>query len=229
METQSNENENWQKWFEGIWEDREEKFYPSIFGPLDKGMFPLQEAAFKSIGVPLPDPRFLFHGVLVSPPNDFRKTFLYVTTGMSNALGADPKNIVLEEYSGLGFEFILETPERSDWAVAVLHWLMAVQLAVATGNLQGELIAHNDRVPVGGPIDGKKSELNTLLITEPLPPSKYPGRFATAAGKVDLLVCIGITQREREFAASQGSPGLVDLLVHREIFPVTDPNRPSAV
>jgi hypothetical protein len=106
---------------------------------------------------------------------------------------------------------------------------MAVQLCVATGDIPGELVSHNDRVPIGGAIDGASSELNTLLVCEPQLPSKYPGRFSLASGKADILVCIGITQREREFAAAQGSPGLVDLLVHREIFPVTDPKRASVV
>jgi hypothetical protein len=225
--TQSNINA--EKWFEDIWADREEKLYPAFFGPFEQGMFPLQAATFTAIGKKDPDPRFLFHGVMVSPPNPDRSTFLYVTTGMSNAWGATPETANPEEYSGLGFEFVMETPERSPWAVALLHWLMAVQLCVATGDLEGSLIEANDRIPVGGPIDGRKSQLNTLLISEPLLPCRYPGRFALASGKADILVCVGITQREREFANDQGSPGLADLLQHRGHFPLTDPNRPSAV
>jgi hypothetical protein len=221
-----------QKWFEAIWAQREDALYPEFFGPLEGGMYPLRGEMFSRYGKANVDPRFLTHGVLVSPPNPGRPTWLYVTSGMSNPWGATPETAKPEEYSGLGFELVMETPAedgRAAWAVSVLHWLMVVQLLVATGDAQGELIAFDDRVPVGGAIDGKGSGLNTVLVCRPEPPCRYPERFALASGQVDLMLCVGLAQREREFAAAQGSDGLLKLLRHRGAFPVTDPGRASVV
>ena len=138
------------QWLEKIWAHREETVYPSFFGPLEKGMYPLMAKDFARYGKAEPDPRFLLHGVLTSPPNERRKTWLYVSTGMSNAWGQTPETTDPQEYSGLGYELVVEAPEKADWPVTLLQWLMVVQLLVAAGNLEGQLLEWHDWVPVGG-------------------------------------------------------------------------------
>ena len=77
------------------------------------------------------DPRWLTHGVFKSQPSETRKTWAYVTSGMSNPWESE----VPEEYSGLGVEFVMETDEEADWAIEVLQTLMAYNLLLATGQM----------------------------------------------------------------------------------------------
>jgi hypothetical protein len=44
-----------------------------------------------------------------------------------------------------------------------------------------------------------------------------------------MMLLVGISGREAEFAKTQGSDGLVKLLKHHEVFPVTDPARLSVI
>jgi hypothetical protein len=220
---------DWETWFREIWATREEALYPQFFGAMEKGMYPLTAKTFEhyhSGGVP--DPRFLFHGVLWSAPNEKHDSWLFVSSGMSNAWEATPETANPNEYSGLGFEFVMEAPptaERPAWPVTILHWLMAIQLLVATEKIKGGLVEYADRVPVGGAVDGKESLLRSVLIARPQAPCAYPAQFGLITGKVDLMLCVGITEKEREFAKAQGTSGLLELLFHRNVFPVTDASR----
>jgi hypothetical protein len=157
---------------------------------------------------------------------------------MSNPWGDNPETVNPAAPSGLGYEFTLHTPQQAPWAIRVLHWLMAVQLLVASGDVQGELLQPNDRVPLGSSMGSREGVLTHLLVTGPDalgqgPKSPhwagYPAEFSLASGRVDMLLMIGISTREADFAKTQGAEALLTLLHHREIFPLTDAARPSTV
>jgi hypothetical protein len=230
-------DDGWQKWFEGIWADREEKVYRAFFGDTGEGIYTLGMETFKALGCEGADPRFLTHGVFACPPNEKRDHWVYVTSGMSNAWGETPETVRKEGPSGLGYEFTLHAREKAMWPIKMLHWVMAVQLLVATGDLQGELLQQNDRVPLGGPIGKKEGLLTHLLVTSPEGESMlaggrgagYPGAFGLKSGNVELLLLVGITGKENDFAKAQGAEGLVTLLQHRGVWPVTDVGRVSLV
>jgi hypothetical protein len=70
---------------EGAWSLREEQIYPSLFGPVSRGMFPLtQEFLERRFGQADIDPRWLFLGVFEFAPALNRPSWLYVTSGYSN-------------------------------------------------------------------------------------------------------------------------------------------------
>ena len=229
-----------QKWFEGIWEVREEKFFRQWFGTLGESVYTLPKKVFEGMGMEEVDPRFLFHGVFECPPVGGRNDWVYVSSGMSNAWGETPETADAAGVSGLGFEFVLHTRERQRWAIELMHWLMAVQLGVACGRLQGDFIQRNDRVGIGRgiPLKSGPGLITHLLATSGeeaiaagggVSGVTYPAEFSLETGRVEMLLLIGITEREREFAQVQGVEGLVTLLRHQGIFPLTRPERASAV
>ncbi len=240
-----NETE-WQKWFETIWADREEHWYRAFFGDTGPGIYPIPESAFAAIGVADPDPRYFFHGVFECPPSEKRDHWAYVTSGMSNPWGDSPETVTPEGLSGLGYEFVLHTRERARWAILLLHGVMAMQLGIASAKIEGELLQRNDRVGLGGPIGAaREGGLTHLLATGSdaggllaqadgantfagqIP--RYPMEFRLTSGRVELLLLLGITAREAEFAQTQGVEGLLQVLCHHGIFPLTDPGRQSVV
>jgi hypothetical protein len=219
-----------QQWFQSIWADREDRIYPDYFGAVGPAVFNIPIEAFKSLGSPDPDPRFLTHTVIECPPTATRQDWLYVSSGMSNPWGDSPETIDPNNYSGLGFEFTMHTREQARWAIQVLHHVMAVQLLVAAGDIQGSLLERNDRIPLGGALWKKDGTITHLLVAHPpAPPLGYPAQFEIPSGRVDVMLIIGITQREADFARTQGVDPLIHLLEHRGIFPVTDPERMSTV
>ena len=215
------ENQDWQKWFEDIWTRREDHFLRGFFGDLGQGIYTLSKATFTSLGIADPAPRFLFHGVFECPPNDRHTDWIYVSSGMSNAWGDTPESADPAGYSGLGCEYVLHTASRQGWAIQLLHWLMAVQLAVAAGKLQGGLVQRHDRVAIGKgiPVQQGSGLITHLLVCSPDEPGlgesqaalPYPPEFPLPTGRVEMLLLVGITQRERDFAQPQGVEGLVTL------------------
>ena len=65
--------QNWQEWFERVWEYREEVLYPSLFGHKSRGIFPIQAemltGLFKQETF---DPRWLHYGVFEFAPTSTR-------------------------------------------------------------------------------------------------------------------------------------------------------------
>jgi hypothetical protein len=220
----------WQAWFEELWAFREEHVYPAFFGAPPVRAQALTVEAFASLGMETPDPRFLTHMVLEFGPTPQRPHTLYATSGMSNPWGEDPETLDPKDFSGLGFEFTLHAREPALWPVRLLNWLMAVQLLVATGQLQGQLLEPLDLIPLGGPLGGS-GEVDHLVVVPPPAPEDggYPARFALPSGQVDMLMLLGITQREADFLRSQGAEAMLALLRHREVLPLTDVGRPSAL
>lgn len=231
---------SWQSWFEGIWAHREETLYRAYFGDLGKSIYPLTAAAFQAIGLADPDPRFLHHGVFECPPTDRHPDWIYVSSGMSNAWGESPETADPKGYSGLGCEFTLHTASPQPWAIQLLHWLMAVQLGVACGRLEGGLVHRHDRIAIGPgiPTQNGPGLITHLQVLAPddsgfsgsaVEPLCYPSEFSLATGRVEMLLLVGITQRESHFASTQGVEGLVTLLRHQNIFPQTLPARQHIV
>ena len=218
---------DWQKWFEAIWADREDRIYRDFFGDLGPGIFTLTPETFKQVGRKDPDPRWLHHGVFECPPNDRRPHWVYVSSGMSNPWGESPETAKPEGYSGLGFEFTLHTDKPGRWALELLQWLMAIQLLVAAGELEGGLVEYEDRVRFRPAKNA--GEISKLLMARPSAEVHYPAEFQLASGKVDLMLAVGISEREAEFARTQNPEALVNLLRHHEVWPLTSLSRVSAV
>jgi hypothetical protein len=236
--------DNLHTWLESVFALRDETLYRQFFnpaGPQGDVLYPLSDENFRTLGTTNPDPRFLSHGVFEFAPTEDRPHWLYASAGMSNPWGQSPPepNTPLDPdaYSGLGYELTLHTRDRQRWPIQLLHWIMTVQLLVATGQMQGELLQPYDRIPLGGSIGKKDGTITHLLVLTPddfrgdtMPDSvTYPARFPLPSGNVDLLVLLGISAREADFVRTQGVEALLNLLAHHNFLPFTDPNRLSAV
>lgn len=230
------EQQAWEKWFEGVWAAREEHIYREIFGTNDGRIFTLPPQMFERMGLREVDPRWSTHGVLAYPPQRGKAGWAYVTSGLSNPWGQDPETASADGYSGLGMELVLlgtseEGGEGSQgWAIQTLWWLMAMQILVGVGQVKGELLQYQDRVPLGASIDPKRPDalIRHLLAVDPAEAGLARG-FTLASGKVDLILMVGMTDREAAFARTQGAEGLVNLLRHHGFFPETAPGRVSGV
>lgn len=184
----------WQKWFEGVWAQREEEIYRGMLGDLGPGIYAIPKTTFEKLGTSDPDPRYLTHGVFECPPTDARPSWAYISSGMSNPWGENPETVDPRQFSGLGFEFLLQTRSQSSWAIPILHWLMAVQLLVASEVLEGHLVELDDRIELGGIIPGRGegsaagAGLTHLIVTTP---EAFGPRFELASGVVDLMQLVG--------------------------------------
>ncbi|NNM84705.1 MAG: suppressor of fused domain protein [Phycisphaerales bacterium] len=233
-----------QQWLERVWQQREDVVYPKLFGAMAPSIQTVPEKLFLRLlsahrpaapadatapapGPPTIQPWWLSHGVLTSRPNANRSSWLYVTTALSNPWGEAPDERHPGGYSGLGFEFIIECATEARWPLDVLHWLIAMQVLTACGELEGGLVEPMDRIALGGPLDGSADCLlrNVLLLAHP----HLPAQMELDSGKLDLLLCVGITDAEMAFARSQGGESLGQLLAHNDYLPVTNPKRASAV
>ena len=170
---------------EKCWEEREEQKYKEIFGEISNGIYPLSSEIFERMNAKGIDPRWLSHGVFSSPPNDKRKTWAYVTSGMSNPWESDDP----EEFSGLGMEFVMETESEEVWAIETLQTLMAYNLMIAAGFMgEAPLLDYGHRVPLA-----LSDSIKTMMFTEPL---NFPEEFTLESGLVDLIQVVGITADE---------------------------------
>lgn len=220
--------EEWEKWFQDVWALREDVIYKRLFGATSTKVFTIPRQLFERMGFPEVDERWLTHGVIVCEPTETRSHWSYITTALSNPWGISPDQAKPTEPSGLGFELLMETPQESPWAVGVLQWLMAVNILAATGQLQGETVFNGVRVPLQGGIDPKQPEcsIRNLLITEA---SHLTPRFTLPSGTVDLLLCIGITDKEMEFIRDEDQNKLLGPLKAAGIFPFTVADRESVI
>jgi len=218
--------QTWQGWFENAWSVREERIYRSLFGDLGPGVYPLDAelftGQFRQTSV---DPRWLTYGVFESRPNNSRASWLYVSTGLSNAWEADSAKP--DEVSGLGCEFVFECPSQSRWALLLLRRMVAFQILLSVGRFEGKgLLQVWDRVPLRAPIDGSSSNLNWVLL---VPAPNFSERQVLPSGQFHFLQFVGITEDEANFARNNGGDKLLVLLTHRQAAPVTDPNRKSTL
>lgn len=218
--------QTWQEWFESAWAVREENIYRSLFGDISSGIYPLDSELFtgqfrqRSI-----DPRWLTHGVFESKPSGTRASWLYVSSGLSNAWEADSANP--NQASGLGCEFIIECPSQSMWALLLLRRMVAFQILLSVGRFEGKgQVQVWDRIPLRAPIDGTSSKLNWVLLA---PAPNFRERQLLPSGHFHFQEFIGITEEEADFARNNGGIKLLALLMQRKAAPVTDPNRESVL
>lgn len=212
----------WQTWFERVWEHREEVVYPSLFGKCSRGIFPVQSNMITGVFQQETfDPRWLHYGVVEFAPNDSRRSWLYATSGMSNDWNAD--TLDPETPSGLGCEFIFETTEQSDWAVARLLYLMVFQILLCHGRYPGkEPLGDFDRIPLREPICPGTSQLTYLML---VPPPRITREVQLESGPFDFYHVVGITEAEAAYARAHDGSTLLALLDASDYSPVTDPNR----
>ncbi|MGE5326957.1 MAG: suppressor of fused domain protein [Deltaproteobacteria bacterium] len=213
------------KWFENAWAVREEKVYPSLFGPCGgDSIYPLDQVIFEVFKKGGSDPRWLTHGVIKFPPTEARKSWLFVTSGLSNAW--EDKEPEPEGPSGLGCELVMETCGDFGWALFHLRRLLAYQTLLGWGRYEGkDCLGFGDRIPLQAPIDGNQSLLTWCLV---VPPAGYPPEFQLPSGRVTLLHIVGVTDAEIRFAGEQGYPALLRKLSPSG-YPVTDASRDSVV
>ena len=218
MNTDAEEN-----WLERIWEDREERIYPALFGKLSEGIYALSAEIFlEQFQQETYDPRWLFYGVFEAPPSAQRPSCLYVTSGMSNAWDdetPDPTGI-----SGIGCELIFETTEQSQWAIKRLQELMAYQILLCCGRYgEAEPLGCFDRIPLRNSIDytGNSAIRNLMLC----PPDNFPESFQLDSGEVVLMQAVGITDEEKEWGRQNSGEELLTLLKQHNAFPLTDIGR----
>ena len=218
--------QTWQQWFENAWAVREENIYRSLFDDVGPGIYHLDSelftGQFRQTSI---DPRWLTHGVFESKPSGTRASWLYVSSGLSNAWEADSAKP--DEASGLGCEFIFECPSQSKWALLLLRQMVAFQILLSVGRFEGKGVLQAwDRIPLRAPIDGTSSKLNWVLVT---PSPNFSQRQVLPSGQFHFLEFIGITEDEADFARNNGGDKLLALLMQRKVAPVTDPSRESVL
>lgn len=216
--------EQWQKWFQEVWAQREDGVYRELFGTVGPHVHTIPPQLFQQLGHAKPDPRWLVHGVFEVAPSDKLPCWTYVSTALSNPWGQDPATIAEEDPSGLGFELVMHTPAQARWALQVMHWLMAINILAGSGLIQGDTVFAGGRVPLHTSIDpaNPASPIRNLLVTEA---THLTPAFKLASGTVDLLLCIGITDSEMKLAEVLDYDEMLDKLKAGGIFPVTNPER----
>lgn len=212
-----------QRWFLECWQQREDNVYPSLFGDIGQGVHTATAEHFARLKQKAQHPGWLHHGVFACPPSGDRQHWCYVTSGLSNPWNLDKPEPDPSGFSGCGFELSLCTPAASDWAIAVLHHLMAWQLLVAVGTVQGQPLGVGQRVPLGGAIDGSRDGAMTWVVVEK--PDQFEPSFELPSGKVDWLQLCGVTDSEVEFARKNSQGDLLKRLRTQAIWPVSDPAR----
>lgn len=219
--------DEWQEWFERVWEYREEKLYPDLFGTRNTdGIYVLTFELFKErFDTNQIDPRWLNHGVLRYEPTAASPTWKYVSSGLSNAWEDDTPNPA--EASGYGLEFAIETETEEPWALSVALNIVAYQLLLGVGRLgEARVIGDFNRIPLNAPIDGKSSPVTHLMVV--------PGReewqdLQLESGTFSILHLVGITSDEAQLARERGSDVLIAALKERTLFPATQAYRASVV
>jgi len=206
------------------WEQREQSFYPGMFGKPDGAQQLLTEEIFrKDFGRNAVHPFWLHHGVISFPPTAARSTWLYATSGMSNAFDSQ-----VEEWSGLGVEFILETNAPAPWAVGKMLRLMAFNLLIAAGHYKDQSdLTFGSIVRLGEPVTGEDNCCLMNFIA--LKPSGTARDFTLVTGKVELLQMVAISDAEADFAEKEGFEALAEKLAEAATLEAIDTDRKSVV
>lgn len=222
----STSQEEWQKWFQDVWAQREDGVYKQLFGTVGPQVHTIPPELFQRLGQPKPDQRWLVHGVFEIAPTEKHPYWTYISTALSNPWGEDPATVDPTKPSGLGFELVMHAPDPSNWAIQVLHWLMAVNILAGSGLLQGDTVSAGARVPLHTSIDPQRpdSPVRSLLILEA--DHLVPG-FKLPSGTVDLLLCLGVTDEEMRMAEQLNYDETVERLKASGDYPVTNPGRPG--
>lgn len=209
---------------ERVWEYRETKLFPRLFGNVSRGIFVVPYEMFaNTFGQTDVDPRWLHYGVIEYAPTSGRSSWIYVTSGMSTpweTRDPDPSTV-----SGLGFELIFESTVQGDWAIRRLWQLMTYQVLLYHGRYPGQdPLGTFDRLPLRSPIWDRESEIKFLML---VPADPTFGTLTLDSGLFELLRVVGITDEEAAYARANGGDALLESLRSGLAFPVTDPARSS--
>ena len=219
--------DDWQEQFERIWAYREATLYPTFFGPLLPTIAPLSDGIFSgTFGQETYDFRWTFCGVMIAPPTETRRSWLYVSSGLSNAW--DDEVFTPEGSSGLGCELVFETTERADWAVRLVQYMMVNRILLRSGGFgPNPPMEYNHWIPLGASIkpgiDSQLRYLTTFRHEGYLVPIKLE------SGTAYFLALVGISKTEENYGRRHGAKKLLALLKQANAFPVTDPERQSVV
>lgn len=217
--------DNWQKWFASIWANREDVVYLKLFGELNDAFKIMPDVFESGFGLSVEEEFWLAHAVLEYKPTEKRKSWLYVTSGLSNPVGQDPSSLDEKGYSGLGFEMLIETKEQCHWPVHLLHDLTAYQVLVACSKIEGEVFDFDQVVPIGKILP--ESNLAHVVILESVDGCSYPPGFLLESGGVDLFVLFGMTDDEVITISSKEPSDLISKYQELEGFPIIDVHRKS--
>jgi hypothetical protein len=167
------------------------------------------------------DPRWLHYGVFEFAPTAARASWLYVTSGMSNDWEAEQPDPASS--SGMGCEFVFETTQQAQWPIVRLLHVMIFQVLLSHGRYPGSHpLGDFDRIPLRGPIRPGPSHLTHLMLA---PPVRFPREAQLESGSFDFYQVVGVGEAEVGYARAHGGPALLEALVARGFFPVTDPER----
>jgi hypothetical protein len=205
---------------------REEVLYPPLFGPAYSRAFPIPEdivsGLFKQESFKA---HWLQQAVIEFAPTKPRPSWLYATSGLSDAWEAESPNPMTP--AGLGCEFVLETRTQSPWAIVRLQQIMTFQVLIAQGRFPDRKPLDDfDRVPLRAPVGPEPSALTWLMLA---PPTGFPRKVRLQSGFFNFFQVVGISEAEAAYARAEGGEELWKLLQVYGFFPVTDPNRPSVL
>ncbi|PCI59474.1 MAG: hypothetical protein COB37_11550 [Kordiimonadales bacterium] len=202
------------------WEQRDDGIYPDLFGPAEGPPVMLTEKLFhEDFGRKNIHPFWLHHGVITFPPTETRPTWLYATSGMSNAFDS-----VVEEWSGLGVEFLMETHEKADWAAEALAWLMAFNLLIAIGHFDDmEAAALGGTIPMNAPLNAETECALTGVLA--LTPTAHQTAITMVTGKAELLQLVGISEDEAAYIQENGHEAFAAKIAASPQGLITDPSR----
>jgi hypothetical protein len=154
-------------------------------------------------------------------PSDDRDYWVLVTGGMSDLrmpLPTDPPPYVT------GYSEILMYVREPQ------GWMMSVMKGLAEMPFDDDTFVHwFHTVPNGKPMTAEPSELTSFLFLPPYFEEREVGEFDAGGNKVQLLMLVPITERERQYAIEHGVEALEDRLTEAKVEPVVDEKRASVV
>lgn len=211
---------------ERAWAEREETIYPSLFGDLGPGIYPLDFELFRDVfGQSDVDPRWLHIGAFECPPNVNRNNWVYLSSGLSNAWEAEEPDA--NAWSGMGIEFLIQCNEQSKWALALARKFAAYQLLLGAGRYgkRGPIDLW-DRMRIGTSIDGEDSDLQALLFA---PSQHFRGDMRLLSGRFEFLQILGLTLAEHAYGQEHGFEMLHTKMQEANVIPVIDRRRRSII
>ena len=211
---------------ESAWEHREEILYKGLFGDLGPGIYPLPIEIFSDAFKASCDPRWLTIGVFECPPHGERKTWTYVSSGLSNPWEEEGPPANPEEPSGLGVEYVFNTPSRAGWAIKLVQHVVAYELLISAGQITGrDAIYLGDRIPVQIlDAQDRPSAIQMVMVAEPC---FVAADHSLPSGALQLVQLVGITAQEATFCRANDVAALIEKLRGADYYDVTDPWRSS--
>ncbi|UTW60006.1 suppressor of fused domain protein [Kordiimonas sp. SCSIO 12603] len=182
---------------EKCWKQRDEELYVELFGKAETEQLALTEELFKEeFGRQNIHPFWLHHSVLTFSPTEDRATWIYATSGMSNAWDG-----LTDEYSGLGIEFIMEYDAPNPSAKEFIAKLMAYNLLLAMGHYKDKAsLALWDILPLEEQADLLRASHIMLA-----PPKNFPAEINLITGRSELLQIYALSEEEAKNAEAMGT------------------------